>query len=74
LRRVGLPADGMSHFLKRIETKEKLPPAFLSSHPNNLERMAALNDLVGGLGSYPNQPLGVDWNRVEHDLARQYVK
>jgi beta-barrel assembly-enhancing protease len=74
LRRVGLPADGMSHFLKRIETKEKLLPALLASHPNNLERMAALNDLVGGLGYYPSQPLGIDWNRVEHDLARQYVK
>jgi beta-barrel assembly-enhancing protease len=73
-RRAGLPADAMAGFFERMEKNGKSPPALLSSHPNGLERQAALNEMVGGLGYYPSRPLGIDWNWVKRDLARRNVK
>jgi hypothetical protein len=52
----------------------KSMPTLLSSHPSDSERLAALSEIVCGLGYYPSQPLGIDWNKVKQDLARQNVK
>lgn len=74
LRRAGLPADGMAQFFERMDRDAKSPPALLSSHPGGMERLAALHELVGGLGYYPSQPLDIDWDWVKRDLARRGVK
>jgi predicted Zn-dependent protease len=74
LRRTGLPAEGMARFFERMGRNGQSIPALLSTHPNDLERQAALNEMVGGLGYYPSQPLGIDWNWVKRDLARRNVK
>lgn len=73
LRRAGLPAEGMARFFERMDRSRKSPPALLSSHPGGVERLAALNELVGGLGYYPSQPLDIDWDWVKRDLARRSV-
>ncbi len=74
LRRTGLPAEGMARFFERMERQGKAIPALLSTHPSDLERQAALTEMVGGLGHYPSQPLGIDWNGVKRDLARRNAK
>lgn len=74
LRRAGLPAEGMARLLERLDRKGQSKPTLLSSHPGGPERQAALDDLVGGLGYYPSQPLDIDWNWVKRDLARRNVK
>ena len=74
LRRAGLPAEGMASFFERMEKNGKSPPALLSTHPDGMERRAALSELVGGLGYYPSRPLDIDWDWVKRDLARRNVK
>jgi predicted Zn-dependent protease len=64
----------MARFFERMGRNGQSIPALLSTHPNDLERQAALNEMVGGLGYYPSQPLGIDWNWVKRDLARRNVK
>lgn len=74
LRRSGLPVEGMASFFKRMGQNGKSMPTLLSSHPSDSERLAALSEIVGGLGYYPSQPLGIDWIEVKQDIARRNVK
>jgi predicted Zn-dependent protease len=69
LARARLPAAGLESFFERLARQEGRGLAIVSTHPPSAERAAALRRLLVERGTWPTDPLALDWERVRQDGA-----
>jgi predicted Zn-dependent protease len=69
LARARLPAGGLESFFERLARQEGRGLAIVSTHPPSAERVAALRQLLVERGTWPTDPLALDWERVRQDGA-----
>lgn len=69
LRRAGIPPEGMARFFKTMqESGSGAPPAWLSTHPDTADRVAAVEGALAAAPCAACAPLAVDWPAVKESL------
>ncbi|MDO9453065.1 MAG: M48 family metallopeptidase [Stagnimonas sp.] len=67
LKAAAIDPQGMVRMFETLgkESEGLNPPAMLSSHPATAERIARLKTAIAEAGSWPVQPLALDWAAVQ---------
>lgn len=67
LKAAAIDPQGMVRMFETLgkESEGLTPPAMLSSHPATAERIARLKASIAEAGSWPVQPLALDWAAVQ---------
>lgn len=67
LKNAAIDPQGMVRMFETLgkESEGLAPPAMLSSHPATAERIARLKTAIAEAGSWPVQPLAIDWAAVQ---------
>jgi Zn-dependent protease with chaperone function len=71
LRKARLPASGLPSFLELLAQQQGNLPSFLSTHPADKERSAALQKLIADGGQWETEPVVLDWEAVRRDAAER---
>jgi Zn-dependent protease with chaperone function len=67
LEKARLPGAGLERFLEMLSQEQSAVPAFLSTHPADTARTAALGKVLSERGAWSVEPLSIDWNAVQED-------
>jgi predicted Zn-dependent protease len=67
LQKARLSGSGLDAFLRMLSKEQSAPPAFLSTHPADEDRLAVLERVTSELGAWNVEPLAIDWNAVRSD-------
>lgn len=67
LKATAIDPQGMVRMFEALgkDSEGLTPPAMLSSHPATAERIARLKTAIADAGSWPVQPLAIDWAAVQ---------
>lgn len=69
LRKAGIPPEGMAQFFRKMqETGGGAPPAWLSTHPDTADRVAAVDAALAAAPCPACAPLPLDWAAVKESL------
>lgn len=71
LRHAGIPGVGLADFIERLARPGSAAARLSARHPADLERLTILREQIERQGSYPRQPLPIDWQRVHADLSKR---
>ncbi|MGE0824471.1 MAG: M48 family metallopeptidase [Candidatus Binatia bacterium] len=74
LRRARLPATGLQSFFTDPTREHGNLPAWLSTHPSDADRAAALTQLLTEQGTWEIEPLPLDWESVRNDAKSHLVQ
>jgi predicted Zn-dependent protease len=74
LQKARLPATGLQSFFDVLAQERGNIPSFLSTHPADNERSAALQRLIAERGQWKIEPLDVDWEAVRRDAEERMKK